>query len=90
MSTQFATVLLATQPRWYLYQSLMSNILYILPWCIAVTVIDMRPDNAWKYHALIFGGSLVVSWVIVTVMVGLWAGKLLRGTMRLGVVYGGS
>ncbi|KAF9461231.1 hypothetical protein BDZ94DRAFT_1264310 [Collybia nuda] len=90
ISTQLATILLATQPRWYLYQSLMSNILYILPWCIALTIIEMTPENAWKYHAVIFGGSLVVSWVIVMVMVGLWAGKLLKGTMRLGLVYGGS
>lgn len=32
MSTQLATVLLATRPSWYLYQSLASNLLYILPW----------------------------------------------------------
>jgi hypothetical protein len=29
ISTQLATVLLATRPRWYLYQSLASNTLYV-------------------------------------------------------------
>jgi len=31
MSTQLATILLATRLRWYLYQSLASNFLYVLP-----------------------------------------------------------
>jgi hypothetical protein len=34
MSTQLATVLLATRPKWYLYQSLASNFLYVMPWAI--------------------------------------------------------
>ena len=31
MSTQMATVLLATRPKWYLWQSLANNLLYVLP-----------------------------------------------------------
>ncbi|ELQ32363.1 hypothetical protein OOU_Y34scaffold01179g4 [Pyricularia oryzae Y34] len=34
MSTMLATILLATRPRWYLLQSLVSNMLYVLPWAI--------------------------------------------------------
>ncbi|KAB8349788.1 hypothetical protein FH972_023802 [Carpinus fangiana] len=34
MSSQLETLLLATRPRWYLAQSLVSNILYVLPWAI--------------------------------------------------------
>ncbi|KAG7287651.1 hypothetical protein NEMBOFW57_007164 [Staphylotrichum longicolle] len=33
-STQLASVVLATRPKWYLYQSLASNLLYVLPWAI--------------------------------------------------------
>ncbi|KZP06605.1 hypothetical protein FIBSPDRAFT_876383 [Athelia psychrophila] len=86
LSTQLATILTATQPRWYLYQSLMSNLLYILPWCIAMTIINITPENAWTYDALIFGGSLVVSFIIVVCVDALWARNLLRGTLRLAVI----
>lgn len=68
----------------------MSNLLYILPWCIALTVIGITPDSAWKYHALIFGGSLVVSFLIIVGVLSLWAWKLLKGTVRLGPVQGSS
>ncbi|KAI7473649.1 hypothetical protein KC357_g5440 [Hortaea werneckii] len=46
LSTQLATILLATRPRWYLYQSLVSNIFWVLPWAIAVTKIGITPDDA--------------------------------------------
>ncbi|KAK5691161.1 hypothetical protein LTR97_011813 [Elasticomyces elasticus] len=47
VSTQLATILLSTRPRWYLYQSLVSNICWVLPWAIAVSKIGITPDNAW-------------------------------------------
>ncbi|KAI7346000.1 hypothetical protein KC336_g22845, partial [Hortaea werneckii] len=59
VSTQLATILLATRPRWYLYQSLVSNIFWVLPWAIAVTKTGITPDDAWTYHSIVFGGSLV-------------------------------
>ncbi|KAK6338399.1 hypothetical protein TWF730_002461 [Orbilia blumenaviensis] len=83
LSTQLATILLATQPRWYLYQSLCSNILYVLPWCIAVTKIDMNADNAWLYHRWIFGGSLVVSFGIIVVVDAIWAIWLRSGKSEM-------
>ncbi|KAI7222318.1 hypothetical protein KC343_g7399, partial [Hortaea werneckii] len=61
LSTQLATILLATRPRWYLYQSLVSNIFWVLPWAVAVTKIGITPDDAWTYHSIVFGGSLVFS-----------------------------
>ncbi|KAF3908890.1 hypothetical protein AA313_de0205347 [Arthrobotrys entomopaga] len=79
LSTQLATILLATQPRWYLYQSLGSNLLYVLPWCIALKKINMNEDNAWTYHRWIFGGSLVVSFGIILVVDSVWAFRLRRG-----------
>eukprot|EP01055_Gregarina_sp_Pseudo9_P000220 Gregarina_sp_Pseudo_9__219@NODE_1141_length_1846_cov_57_805202_g1068_i0_p1_GENE_NODE_1141_length_1846_cov_57_805202_g1068_i0NODE_1141_length_1846_cov_57_805202_g1068_i0_p1_ORF_typecomplete_len515_score146_96MatE/PF01554_18/7_6e10MatE/PF01554_18/1_2e04MatE/PF01554_18/0_084Polysacc_synt_C/PF14667_6/2_6e03Polysacc_synt_C/PF14667_6/1_2e07Polysacc_synt_C/PF14667_6/2_7e03Polysacc_synt_C/PF14667_6/9_9e02_NODE_1141_length_1846_cov_57_805202_g1068_i01931737 len=83
VSQQLAAILLPTRPRWYLYQSLASNLLYILPWAIVVTVVDLNPDNAWTYHSLIFGGSLVFSFVDILLVDALWAWALLKGRMKL-------
>ncbi|KAF3088496.1 hypothetical protein TWF102_010151 [Orbilia oligospora] len=89
LSTQLATILLATQPRWYLYQSLCSNLLYVLPWCIAVTKIDMNAGNAWLYHRWIFGGSLVVSFGIILVVDGIWAVWLWKGRSEMAPIRDG-
>ncbi|KAH7021573.1 uncharacterized protein B0I36DRAFT_334777 [Microdochium trichocladiopsis] len=83
VSTQLATVLLATRPKWYLWQSLASNLLYVLPWAIACQVVDLVEADAWKYHSLVFGGSLVFSFVDILVVDGLWAWTLWKGRARL-------
>lgn len=83
LSTQIATILLATRPRWYLYQSLVSNIGWVLPWAIAVTRINIKPDIAWKYHSIVFGGSLVFSFFDILVVDLIWAWTLLKGKMRV-------
>ena len=82
-STQLATILLATRPKWYLYQSLVSNLLYVLPWAIVCQVANLNPNNAWTYHSLVFGGSLVFSFFDVLLFVILWGWKLNRGKMKL-------
>ncbi|GAM33934.1 hypothetical protein TCE0_013f01195 [Talaromyces pinophilus] len=82
--TQLATILLATQPSWYLGQSLISNILYVLPWAIVCQVADLNQDNAWTYHSLVFGGSLVFSFVEILIITFFWAQKLLRGKLSTG------
>ncbi|KAG0642027.1 hypothetical protein HOY80DRAFT_1014667 [Tuber brumale] len=87
VSTQLASILLATRPRWYLGQSLVSNIFWVLPWAIVVEVIGLNKDTAWKWHAIIFGGSLVVSFVIILVVLGAWAWRLMSGRSRLSPVY---
>jgi len=86
LSTQLATILLATMPRWYLYQSLVSNFLYVLPWAIVCQVPNLDADNAWTYHSVVFGGSLVFSFFDVLLFVGLWVWKLKRGTLKIGRV----
>jgi hypothetical protein len=83
LSTQLATILLATRPRWYLYQSLVSNLLWVLPWAIALTQITIEPENAWTYHSILFGGSLVFSFMDVLCVELIWAWTLLKGKMRL-------
>ncbi|EXJ56416.1 hypothetical protein A1O7_06759 [Cladophialophora yegresii CBS 114405] len=82
LSTELATVLLPTVPRWYLYQSLVSNVLYVLPWAIVCQVANLNASDAWSYHAFVFGGSLVFSFFNVLLFVGLWAWKLRRGALN--------
>jgi hypothetical protein len=78
VSTQLATILLATETQWYLYQSLMSNLFYALPWAVVLTVIGdkITPDNSWTYHRWVFGGSLVVSLVIISTVDIIWVVRL--------------
>ncbi|GJC91056.1 hypothetical protein ColLi_13894 [Colletotrichum liriopes] len=83
MSTMLATVLLATRPRWYLWQSLASNLLYVLPWAIVCQAANLSTDRAWAYHSLVFGGSLVFSFVTICFVDGLWVWALMTGRMRL-------
>ena len=82
-STQLASVVLATRPKWYLYQSLASNLLYVLPWAIVCQVGDLDEGNAWTYHSLVFGGSLVFSFVDIVVVDALWVSILMTGRARL-------
>ncbi|CCA72129.1 hypothetical protein PIIN_06065 [Serendipita indica DSM 11827] len=86
ISTQLATILLATIPRWYLYQSLASNVLWVLPWAIVVSKANLTVENAWRYHSIVFGGSLVVSFIVVVLFDCVWAWKLLSGRLRLAPV----
>ncbi|KAI3334452.1 hypothetical protein F4824DRAFT_186430 [Ustulina deusta] len=85
MSTQLATILLATRPKWYLYQSLASNILYVLPWAIVCQVKDLDEANAWGYHSLVFGGSLVFSFIDILIVDAIWVWTLVTGKVRLEV-----
>ncbi|KAG9254328.1 uncharacterized protein F5Z01DRAFT_674078 [Emericellopsis atlantica] len=87
-STQLATILLATRPLWYLYQSLLSNFLYVLPWAIVCQVRDLNEGNAWTYHGLVFGGSLVFSFGAIMIVDLLWAWTLSRGRARLEEFHG--
>ncbi|RYP21146.1 hypothetical protein DL765_002435 [Monosporascus sp. GIB2] len=82
MSTQLAAVLLATQPKWYLFQSLVSNLFYVLPWAIVCQAAELDASYGWTYHSLVFGGSLVFSFVDIVVVDAVWAWGLWKG--RLG------
>ncbi|KAJ3082338.1 hypothetical protein HK102_001775, partial [Quaeritorhiza haematococci] len=46
VSIQLTTILLATWPAWFLLKSLASNILYVLPWAVAVTRINITAETA--------------------------------------------
>ena len=83
VSTQLAAILVSTRPRWYLYQSLASNILYVLPWAIVCQVVDLNAGDAWTYHSLVFGGSLVFSFFTILAVDSVWAVRLKRGKMSV-------
>ncbi|KAI2604811.1 uncharacterized protein GGS25DRAFT_398948 [Hypoxylon fragiforme] len=82
-STQLATILLATRPRWYLAQSLVSNLLWVLPWAVVCQAVRLDVEDAWMYHGLVFGGSLVFSFVDVVVVDAGWVWWLWKGRMKV-------
>jgi Na+-driven multidrug efflux pump len=84
MSTQLAAILLATRPLWYLYQSLASNLLYVLPWAIVCQTARLDAEHAWTYHSLVFGGSLVFSFFDILMVDGVWAWTLRKGKGKIG------
>jgi hypothetical protein len=86
LNYQLAAILLAASPRWYLYQALGSNFLWILPWAIVVTKISIPESTAWTYYAIIFGGALVFDFFDVGITVLIWAIRLMKGKVRVGVV----
>ncbi|KAJ7349191.1 hypothetical protein DFH08DRAFT_923968 [Mycena albidolilacea] len=83
-----ATMLLATRPKWYLCQSLASNVLLFSSW-VPVTlqytcqVVDLSASSAWTYHRLVFGGSLAFSFVDIVVADAVWAWMLWKGKVQL-------
>jgi hypothetical protein len=79
VSTQLAAILTATRPIWYLYQSLASNVLYVLPWAIVCQVVKLNTGDAWTYHSLVFGGSLVFSFFVIGAVVVMWVMRLKYG-----------
>ncbi|KAE8450667.1 hypothetical protein EG329_006012 [Mollisiaceae sp. DMI_Dod_QoI] len=87
LDTQIAAILLATTTRYYLIQSLGSNLLWMLPWAITVTKISMTPDNAWHYDSIIFGGALVFDFLNVMIVLGVWSWLLTRGRLALTPVH---
>ncbi|CAD6576697.1 MAG: hypothetical protein ASARMPREDX12_007976 [Alectoria sarmentosa] len=84
---QLAAILLATSPRWYLYQALGSNFLWILPWAIVVTKVKLSEERAWTFYAIIFGGALVFDFFDVGITLGLWAWRLAKGKISLRKVH---
>jgi len=84
---QLAAILLATVPRWFLYQALGSNLVWMMPWAIAASRIGMTPNNAWTYHSVIFGGALVFDFCNVASVCVVWAWFLARGRIWLAPVY---
>ncbi|KAK6832724.1 hypothetical protein RU639_004013 [Aspergillus parasiticus] len=86
LNYQLAAILLAASPRWYLYQALGSNFLWMLPWAIFATVMSVSQSAAWTYYAIIFGGALVFDFIDVSITLAIWALRLSRGKVKVGAL----
>ncbi|KAF2261300.1 hypothetical protein CC78DRAFT_555149 [Lojkania enalia] len=71
-SQHLAAILLATRPWWYLGQSFISNLFYILPWAVVCRVANLSAGDAWTCYSFVFGGGLVFSFFYILVADGLW------------------
>ncbi|KAG8925731.1 hypothetical protein FRC02_009456 [Tulasnella sp. 418] len=84
INAQLASILLATKPRWFLMNSVVVNVLWVFPWALALEVgIHITGSTAWRYHAIIFGGSLVLSFWVTLGVLALWLHKMLKGKMKI-------
>lgn len=88
LQNQIAAILLSTSPRWYLYQALGSNLLWVLPWAIVVTETKLNEEDAWTYYSVIFGGSLVFSFFDVVIVSLIWGWRLTKGKITFRRVHG--
>ena len=43
----------------------------------------MPEDHAWTFYSIIFGGSLVFSFLVVGVVLLFWASRLVKGKITL-------
>jgi hypothetical protein len=51
-----------------------------------VTRVGITEENAWTYHSVVFGGSLVFSFVDILVWDVVWGWLLVRGKAKLSPV----
>ncbi|KAJ5116072.1 hypothetical protein N7456_000420 [Penicillium angulare] len=84
LNYQLAAALLAASPRWYLYQALGSNFLWMLPWAIVVTTVTLSKSLSWTYYAIIFGGALVFDFFDVGLTLLIWVYRLSKGKIGTG------
>lgn len=82
MNYQLTAILLATSPRWFLYQALNLNMFWMLPWAIVVTVKLLLQSTAWAYYALTF----VFGFVAVRLTLGPCAFRLHKGKTSLNLL----
>lgn len=84
INTQLASILLATTPAWYFGNSFVVNFLWVFPWATALQVgIPITENTAWPYHATIFGGSLVLSFIVTIIILTFWTRRLRAGRMKI-------
>jgi hypothetical protein len=55
----------------------------VLPWAIVCQVVKLNAGDAWTYHSLVFGGSLVFSFFVIGAVVVTWVMRLKYGKMNV-------
>ncbi|KAJ3041628.1 hypothetical protein HDV00_008905 [Rhizophlyctis rosea] len=79
-SNHLAATLLASWPSVWFYNSVVVNLAWVVPWCIVMTVKkDWVGERAWEVYAVVFGGSLVASALVVIAVFGWWWRAILKG-----------
>lgn len=58
----------------------------MLPWAIVVTKVSFSESTAWTYYAIIFGGALVFDFIDVSITLLIWAFRLSKGKVKVGVI----
>ncbi|KAI8815837.1 uncharacterized protein EV422DRAFT_623934 [Fimicolochytrium jonesii] len=72
LQVQLVAVLLATRLDIWFMTALTTNILWVLPWCIAFQIGAVPVEKAWSFYALVFGGGLVFDFAVVVLTLGVW------------------
>ncbi|KAJ3156904.1 hypothetical protein HDU86_003439 [Geranomyces michiganensis] len=72
LQLQLVAILLATRLDIWFVTALTTNILWVLPWCIALQVGAVPEDRAWWFYGFIFGGGLVFDFGVVLVALAFW------------------
>ncbi|TVY45942.1 hypothetical protein LOCC1_G002756 [Lachnellula occidentalis] len=83
ISYQLAAILIATTPRFFFAQGLVTSVLWLLPWAIACSKIKLTEQNAWTYHGVAFGGVLIADFFTTIATCVLWAWMLYRDRVSL-------
>ncbi|TVY15114.1 hypothetical protein LARI1_G006187 [Lachnellula arida] len=83
VSYQLAAILIATTPRFFFAQSLVTCVIWLLPWAITCSKVALTEQNAWTYHGVAFGGVLIVDFFTTIVACVLWGWMLHKGRVSL-------
>ena len=82
---QVGSLLLVTTPRFFFYQSIITNIFWLLPWAIAFTKLQLEAADerrALTLHAALFGGALTLSFIVTSAAAVIWTLRLKKRLIR--------
>jgi hypothetical protein len=60
-----------------------TNLLYVLPWAAVYQVSKLNAGDAWTYHSIVFGGTLVFAFFATIAMDATWVYTLRKGKMSV-------
>ncbi|KAI9099867.1 hypothetical protein DFS34DRAFT_680246 [Phlyctochytrium arcticum] len=75
-SMPLASILLATRVDLWFFSSLVTNLVWLLPWCIFFAAKDASANKAWTYHSVSFAGPMVLGLFVTIAAVGIWTWHL--------------
>jgi hypothetical protein len=75
--------LIATTPRFFLLQGAITNVLWIMPWAIAVPGENLTANSAWHALATIFSVQQIFGLGSAAFSIWLWRKLLMKGKVKL-------